>query len=158
MSVPPRLASKLNETLGVEAAGDLVTWLDELRSQHAETRADFAELRQEMLAIEMRLRERTASELHALEVRLGERLDGRMKTLSDELHVVDNKIERRFSDLILWSFRVLGERRRSDRAAGARAEALNVRMAALGRCGPLRLRLSDAGSLYRSGHATGTCS
>jgi len=104
MSVPPRLASKLNETLGVEAAGDLVTWLDELRSQHAETRADFAELRQEMLAIEMRLRERTASELHALEVRLGERLDGRMKTLSDELHVVDNKIERRFSDLILWSF------------------------------------------------------
>jgi hypothetical protein len=100
MSIPPRLAGKLNETLGVEAAGDLVTWLDEMRAQHAEMRADFAELRQEMLAMEMRLRERTA----ALEVRLGEKLDGRMKTLSDELHAVDNKIERRFSDLILWSF------------------------------------------------------
>lgn len=45
MSLPPRLAVKLNDTLGPEAAEDLVTWLDEMHAEHAETRADFAELR-----------------------------------------------------------------------------------------------------------------
>lgn len=48
MSVPPRLSNKLHETLGPDAAEDLVTWLDEMRSDHRELQADFAELRHEM--------------------------------------------------------------------------------------------------------------
>jgi hypothetical protein len=86
MSIPPRLAGKLNETIGPDAAGDLVTWLDEMRAEHLEMRegirADFAEIRQEIRAAEARVTEK----------------------LGAQIHVVDNKIERRFSDLILWSF------------------------------------------------------
>jgi hypothetical protein len=86
MSIPPRLASKLNETLGPTAAGDLVTWLDEMRAEHLEhmdaVRADFAELRQELLAVEMRLSERLTSQIHA----------------------VDTKVDQRHAELMRWSF------------------------------------------------------
>lgn len=75
MAVSARLARRLHETLGPEPAEDLVTWLDERRSDHRElkdsVRADFAELRQEM--------------------HVG---FGRLEAL----------IERRSADLIKWSF------------------------------------------------------
>ncbi len=104
MSVPPRLAGKLNETLGPDAAGDLVMWLDEMRAEHLEmreaVRADFAEMRQEMLAMEMRLREGSTSELHALEARLGQRFDA----LGERIHTVDNKVDQRHAELMRWSF------------------------------------------------------
>jgi hypothetical protein len=91
------LASKLNETLGGDAAGDLVTWLDELRREHAEqreaTRADFAELRQEMRAMESRITEKLGGQMHAMEV-----------ALRKEIHAVDLKVESRSADLIRWSF------------------------------------------------------
>jgi hypothetical protein len=97
MSIPPRLAGKLNETIGPDAAGDLVTWLDEMRAEHIEmrdaVRADFAEMRQEMLAMEQRLGEKLGAQIHAVETELRK-----------EIHVVDNKLEKRFSDLLLWSF------------------------------------------------------
>ena len=115
MSIPPRLAGKLNETLGPDAAGDLVTWLDEMR-------ADLAEARQEMLAMEMRLREHTTSELHAMEARLGQRFDAlaeRIHTVgtnaaeriltvdaaaAERIHTVDTKAAERHVDLMRWSF------------------------------------------------------
>jgi len=48
MSVSARLSSRLHETLGPGAAEDFVTYLDEMRSDHRELRADFTELRREM--------------------------------------------------------------------------------------------------------------
>ncbi|HEX7939393.1 MAG TPA: hypothetical protein VF483_10405 [Gemmatimonadaceae bacterium] len=93
MSIPPRLATKLNETLGAPAAGDLVNWLDQMRAEHQEMRADFAELRQELRATELRL-----------SGVLGDNIANLGKELRQEMHVVDNKIEKRFSDLLLWSF------------------------------------------------------
>lgn len=119
MSVPPRLASKLNETLGADAAGDLVTWLDEMRADRADVRADFAELRQEMRAMESRLEEKLGarvhalevslrSEIHAVETRLGERLGDRIHgvetKLGDRIGALSNKVERSAADLIRWSF------------------------------------------------------
>lgn len=104
MSIPPRLSTKLNETLGSGAAEDLVNWLDEMRAEHLEMRdafrADFAEMRQELLAVEMRLRERSASELRDLETRLGQRFD----TLGERIHAVDNKVDQRHAELMRWSF------------------------------------------------------
>ena len=104
MSIPPRLASKLNEVIGPSAAEDLVNWLDDSRAQHAELRADFAELRQELRATELRLDAKLETKLGALKGELVSELGGQIAALAKELHVVDNKIERRFSDLILWSF------------------------------------------------------
>lgn len=93
MSVPPRLASRLNETLGPIAAGDLVTWLDEIREDRRVVRADIAELRQEMLAMEGRINERMDTRMHSLEIRLG-----------DRIHAVDVKVDQRHAELMRWSF------------------------------------------------------
>lgn len=86
MPISPRLAVRLNDTLGSDASGDLVDWLDELRREHAEqreaARADFAELRQDMRAMEARITDNLGGRIHALEV----------------------KVEQRSADLIRWSF------------------------------------------------------
>ena len=115
MSIPPRLASKLNEVMGPSAAEDLVTWLDGTNAQHAELRADLAELRQEIRASELRLGARLearlgalssalTSQLNELSAQLGEKISSQGTELRKEIHAVDSKIERRFSDLLLWSF------------------------------------------------------
>ena len=104
MSIPPRLAGRLNETLGPAAAGDFVTWLDETRAEHAELRADMAELRQEIRASELRLESNMDAKLAGLQAAIGGQIAALATDLRKEIHVVDNKIERRFSDLILWSF------------------------------------------------------
>jgi chromosome segregation ATPase len=111
MSIPPRLASKLNEVIGPSAAEDLVNWLDETRARHAELRADLAEVRQEVRASEARLDAKFLTQEAKFNGQLAEQLSsvtatlgGQIAALAQELHVVDNKIERRFSDLILWSF------------------------------------------------------
>lgn len=56
MSIPPRLAGKLNDVLGFEAAGDLVNWMDEMRADHAEMRHQFAMLKAEMETLRQSLR------------------------------------------------------------------------------------------------------
>ena len=116
---PPRLASKLNESLGPDAAGDLVTWLDEMRADRADVRADFAELRQEMRAMGSRLEENLGgrihalevslrSEIHAVETRLGEKLGDRIHgvetKLGDRLGGLSTEVERSAANLIRWSF------------------------------------------------------
>ena len=48
MSIPPRLAGKLNDVLGSDAAEDLVNWMDEMRADHAETRQELTSLRRDV--------------------------------------------------------------------------------------------------------------
>ena len=113
MSIPPRLAAKLNQAIGTSAAEDLVSWMDNTRAEHAELRGDIAEVRQELRAdiAEVRqevraLEARMEARFTALQTELVATLGGQIATLAtrQELHVVDNKIEKRFSDLLLWSF------------------------------------------------------
>jgi len=51
MAITPRLSHRLQETLGAEAAEDLVTWMHDMDARHAASqdtiRADIAELRTE---------------------------------------------------------------------------------------------------------------
>jgi hypothetical protein len=97
------LAGKLNETLGPDAAGDLVTWLDEMRSEHREMmdaiRGDFAETRQEIHASESRLMEKLGGQMHALET-----------VLRGEIHAVETRLGERLGDRIHGVETNLGER------------------------------------------------
>jgi len=99
MSIPPRLASKLNDTLGAQAAEDLVSWLDETRAGHGELRADFAELRQE---IESRMA--TKDELHALETNLRGEIHAVHLDLVRQIAGVSTQVQTSAAKLIQWSF------------------------------------------------------
>ena len=80
MPVTPRLSRKLHLALGEEAAEDLVNWIQQLDAQRADvaTRADLAELRQEM--------------------KVG------FAELRQEIAHLEARLERRIADLIKWSF------------------------------------------------------
>src|SRR4051812_20948736 len=82
MQISPSLSRKLRETLGQDAGGDLVTWLDEQRDQSEQLHADMAELRQE---------------IHALKADLARQFAHTNAKLSAQ--IADVK-----SDLMKWSF------------------------------------------------------
>jgi hypothetical protein len=104
MPITARLSHKLHQTLGDEAAEDLVNWMQHVDAQRVELRelnelnfsrvdarlgearhaaqADLAELRQEMLAGFAALRQ----------------------TLQAGLGGVETKLEQRTADLMKWSF------------------------------------------------------
>ena len=111
MGITPRLSRKLNETLGEEAAEDLVNWMDDVDAQRAEwreaMRADFAELRQEMQAgfaqgdakhAGLRLEMQSGFAELRQEMRVG------FATLRQEMAHLEAGFERRLGDLIKWSF------------------------------------------------------
>ena len=56
MSIPPRLAIKLNDMLGSDAAQDLVSWMDEMRADHAELRHQFDLLNAAMVTLRQSIR------------------------------------------------------------------------------------------------------
>jgi hypothetical protein len=87
--LPPSLSRKLREALGTDAGGDLVTWLDEQREESAQMRADMAELRQEM---------------HAMEMRIDKRFDRMDAMLAERFAQVDTRIAEVRADLLKWSF------------------------------------------------------
>lgn len=60
MSVTPRLSRKLHETLGTEAAEDLVNWMEERDIKHGDLRADIAELGHQMRTMTAELRQEIA--------------------------------------------------------------------------------------------------
>ncbi len=99
VAITPRLSHKLTKVLGEEAA-DLVTWMDRIDSQRDEwrdvMRADLAEMRQHTDAAIADMRQ----EISALreEMRVG------FATLRQEMAAMEARFERRFSDLIKWSF------------------------------------------------------
>jgi hypothetical protein len=97
------LTRKLHQVLGEEAAADLVNWTQQVDAQRAE------------------LRELNELNFSRLDARMGElelhmaRFDARLGELREEMRVgfasmgrdmalLEARFERRFSDLIKWSF------------------------------------------------------
>lgn len=70
MSASRHLSNKLRETLGSEAGEELMTWLDEERSERHTLRADVAELEQKMEAGFAKLSADVTAQMHALDKRL----------------------------------------------------------------------------------------
>lgn len=99
MAITPRLSRKLTKVLGEEAE-DLVTWMDRVETQHDEwreaMRADFAEFRQHTDAAIAGLRQEIAGLRQEMQVGFA--------TLRQEMALMEARFERRFSDLIKWSF------------------------------------------------------
>jgi hypothetical protein len=86
--------------LGEEAAGDLVSWTQQVDAQRAELR-DLNELN--FARFDARLREQH----ERFDARLGELREEMRVGFADmrrELAVLEARFERRFSDLIKWSF------------------------------------------------------
>jgi hypothetical protein len=116
MAITARLSHKLRQTLGDEAAEDLVSWMQQVDAQRAElrelndlnfsridarlsgvaTQADLAELRQQMQAGFARSDARLAG-FHE-EMRVG------FSDLRQEMAHVEARLERRIGDLVKWSF------------------------------------------------------
>jgi hypothetical protein len=116
MSVPPRLSIKLKEAMGQDAADDLVTWLEDERSQReamrSEMRADLAELRQEMRAgFETQGAQITAhvsalftDQFRGLNAQIQKQFFEVETRLSDRIHAVDKRVADVKADLMKWSF------------------------------------------------------
>jgi len=120
MAITARLSHKLHQTLGDEAAEDLVNWMQQVDAQRAElrelnelnfsridarlaevaTRADVAELRHATQADLAAVRQETQGNLAELrqEMRTG------FAELREEMARLETRLERRIGDLIKWSF------------------------------------------------------
>lgn len=107
MPVTPRLSRKLHETFGDEAAADMVDWMDRVEAQRAELRElnelNFSRLDARFGQFEARFGQFEAT-LGQFETRLGQ-FDARLGQLEVTIvSRVEAKIERRFADLLKWSF------------------------------------------------------
>ena len=122
MPITPHLSRQLRQTLGEEAAEDLVNWMHEMDAHRGASRdairADLAELRQEMHAGLATLRE----EMHAGLANVREetqaglasvredmlagfaRTDAKLAEAAEHRAHLEARFERRFGDLIKWSF------------------------------------------------------
>jgi hypothetical protein len=96
MPITARLSRKLRQTLGDEAAEDLVNWMQHVDGHSAELgelregiRADLAELRQEM---------------HAGFAQADAKHAGLRQEMLTGFAQLETKIEKRTADLIKWSF------------------------------------------------------
>ncbi|HEV8304897.1 MAG TPA: hypothetical protein VGQ25_08060 [Gemmatimonadales bacterium] len=87
MAITARLSRKLHQTLGDEAAEDLVNWMQNVETQRAELRE---------------LNELNYSRFELNFSRIDERLAG-LATQADLAHL-EARLERRIGDLIKWSF------------------------------------------------------
>src|SRR5436190_12227645 len=93
MALSPSLSRKLRDTLGQDAGGDLVTWLDEEREARAHVDAQMAAFRQEIIAMETRLR----TEIASVKSDLTNQIVGVKSDLTNQIAEVK-------TDLMKWSF------------------------------------------------------
>lgn len=95
VAISPRLSRKLTQVLGEEAE-ELVTKMDHLDGQRDAMDAAIAGIRQEIAAFRLDV----AQQIGALreEMRVG------FASLRQEMALMEARFERRFSDLIKWSF------------------------------------------------------
>jgi ABC-type phosphate transport system auxiliary subunit len=107
MAVTARLSHKLHQTLGDEAAEDLVNWMQQVDAQRAELR-DLNELN--FARVEARFAEARAATRADFA-----RFDGKLAALHEEMRAgfsdlrqemahLETRLERRIGDLIKWSF------------------------------------------------------
>lgn len=126
MPVTDKLSRKLRETLGDEAAGDMVNWMQRVDEQRAELRElnglNFARFDARFNAFEVRfdalserfdahwkaLDERFEARWNALDERFEARLNQRTAELRQEMRggfaEVRQEIAHRSADLLKWSF------------------------------------------------------
>ena len=93
MTVSARLSRTLHETLGHEAAEDLVSWMVHMDASRSELR-ELCEL----------YFSRTDSRIDARFAEFRQMMDGHLAAFREELHAIDIRLERRFADLLKWSF------------------------------------------------------
>ena len=91
MPITPRLSHKLHQALGEEAGAEFMTWMHHMDARVADvvTRGDVAEMRESMRADLAELRQ---------EVQVG------FAKMHEEMARLETRFERRFGDLIKWSF------------------------------------------------------
>lgn len=89
--ITPRLSRKLHQTLGGQEGAEFVNWMNQMdaRASDVATHGDLAELRAELRADIAELRQ---------EMRVG------FVQIHEEMAHLEIRFERRFSDLIKWSF------------------------------------------------------
>lgn len=80
MPVPSHVSKHLRRSLGEDAGGDLVTWLEEMRSEHAQL----------------------LSKLDAVEARLTQRMDDRFARVDERLAGLQVAIADAKADLMKW--------------------------------------------------------
>ena len=98
MPITPRLSHRLHQTLGEEAALDLVNWMRQVDAQRSELR-ELNELN--FARIDARLAE-TAMRADLTELRQEMRVG--FAELRQDMARLETRFERRFGDLIKWSF------------------------------------------------------
>ena len=98
MPITPRLSQKLQQTLGEEAGAEFMTWMHNVDARGADvaTRADLAVLRGDLAE----LRQTTRADMAELrqEMQVG------FAKMHEEMARLETRFERRFGDLIKWSF------------------------------------------------------
>jgi len=89
--ITPRLSHKLHQALGEEAGAEFMAWMHHVDARVADvvTRGDLAEMRESMRADLAELRQ---------EVQVG------FAKTHEEMARLETRFERRFGDLIKWSF------------------------------------------------------
>jgi len=89
--ITPRLSQKLQQTLGGQEGAEFVNWMHQMdaRASDVATHGDLAELRAELRADIAELRQ---------EMRVG------FVRIHEEMANLEIRFERRFGDLVKWSF------------------------------------------------------
>ena len=94
MATPARLSKKLLQALGSDAGGDLVTWLDAMRAEHEQYRAD-------MMAMEARLAARMDQRFDKVDERFA-KIDQRFAKVDERLAGVQVAIADSKAELMKW--------------------------------------------------------
>jgi hypothetical protein len=103
--ITPRLSQKLQQTLGEEAGAEFMNWMHQVDARVGDvaTRADLAVLRGDFAVLRgdfAELRQTTRADMAELrqEMQVG------FAKMHEEMARLETRFERRFGDLIKWSF------------------------------------------------------
>jgi hypothetical protein len=96
--ITPRLSQKLQQTLGEEAGAEFMNWMHQVdaRVSDVATRADLAVLRGDLAELRQTARADMAELRQEIQVGFAKMHEGMAR--------VETRFERRFGDLIKWSF------------------------------------------------------
>ena len=118
MPITAVLSRTLHEVLGDEAAADLVDWMNQVDTQRAELRElnemNYARIDSRFQLVDSRFTEQRQA-IEAMRSEFRHELRAEISTLRMETHDglaevrvalagVESKIDRRFADLVKWSF------------------------------------------------------